>query len=510
MKITRVRITNYRGIEELDAAIAPAGAIVKGSNGQAKTSVLKAIQAALAARDIGPEAIRVGAERAEILVDIDNLQVRRVISPKGPTISVAKDIGDGIKAKVPSPKDFLRDLLGTSPIDPIELVTEKDKKKRRAQILAALPVRVTAEQVRKWLEEECQVDTSGHGLEVISQLRATYYDRRTAANARAKEAAAKAVDARAKLAATSPPDEPIDVDAAESEVTAARARLATVDAQMQAAQAAEQRTATTRARVADLRAKAEAEVAGITEPPAEEVAKAERILQDWRDRVAEVEAELAEARQRLGAAEMRATQLRARAEQASSARRRASGMIEQATDLESAIQTASAPAPSREEREATAATRRAAEEKLESARTDAARLAAYTAALRTKLDAEKAADQTAAEADRLDRIVSRLTHDAPAELLAGSDGIPGLAVSGDDIFLDGVILDGLCGREQLQFAVEIARRANANSRILLVDGLERIAPEHIDEFVQLATADGWQLLATRVTDGERVINAIEL
>ena len=62
-----------------------------------------------------------------------------------------------------------------------------------------------------------------------------------------------------------------------------------------------------------------------------------------------------------------------------------------------------------------------------------------------------------------------LTEQAPAELLAQCDGIPGLSLDGDDILLDGVRLDSLCGAEQVRFCVEVARRANAKSKILVVD-----------------------------------------
>ena len=52
MKITRLEVRNYRGIEHIDETIPPAGAIVSGGNGRGKTSVLRAIGACLAARDI--------------------------------------------------------------------------------------------------------------------------------------------------------------------------------------------------------------------------------------------------------------------------------------------------------------------------------------------------------------------------------------------------------------------------------------------------------------------------
>jgi hypothetical protein len=122
--------------------------------------------------------------------------------------------------------------------------------------------------------------------------------------------------------------------------------------------------------------------------------------------------------------------------------------------------------------------------------------------------AESKAQEAEAEAERLDKMVKALTDDAPRELLSSCDGIPGLALVGDDITLDGVSLDGLCGAEQIRFAVQVAKRANAKTKILVVDGLERLDPESYDEFVREATSDGWQLLASKVDRGAMVVEAI--
>src|SRR5581483_8903890 len=65
MRITRLRIKNYRSIEQLDEKIPPKGAIAKGGNARGKTTVLRAVRAAFLARDIAPDAIREGTDRAE-------------------------------------------------------------------------------------------------------------------------------------------------------------------------------------------------------------------------------------------------------------------------------------------------------------------------------------------------------------------------------------------------------------------------------------------------------------
>jgi hypothetical protein len=60
----------------------------------------------------------------------------------------------------------------------------------------------------------------------------------------------------------------------------------------------------------------------------------------------------------------------------------------------------------------------------------------------------------------------------------------------------------------MRFAVEVARRSNPKSKILIVDGIERIADDRLEDFIREATSDGYQLIASRVDRGELVVEAI--
>jgi len=75
--------------------------------------------------------------------------------------------------------------------------------------------------------------------------------------------------------------------------------------------------------------------------------------------------------------------------------------------------------------------------------------------------------------------------------------------------LDGVPLDTLSGGQKLEFAVNLAKRANPEAKILICDGLERLDPERMEAFVLLATAGDWQLIASRVEAGGIEFEAIE-
>lgn len=505
MGITRIRITNYRGIEALDSEIPPAGALICGDNGQGKTTVLKAIQAALTAQDIGPDAVRLGADKAEILVDLDSVSVRRAITKKGSQLAVTN--ADGFKAS--APQTFLRDMLGASSLDPIALFTLKPKE-RRVRILEAMPIKVTIEQVRRWVPKvPDNYDVSGHGLEVIDRIHKKAYEQRTAANAAAKAAKAEAEAAHKTWhdAASNAPSEAPDVAKVEKAFAESNALYAALEARAQEHKRATERSAATMAKIAELRDKAASARAGAVDVSVDEFVKWREIIDRCHARVRELEVELRYAQQNLEDARGALNELESKRNAFACAMSDAAKFEGQAKELESAIAQASVEPVSNEELAEAQEAASFASIAMDAEKADALR---FIKAQEAKGIAEAAAKKLAdaeAEAARLDGIVKALA-DAPAQLFQQCDGIPGLSLEGDDVFLDGVAIDSLCGAEKIRLAVEIARRANAKSKILVVDELERLSVKNLEVFVREATRDGWQLLGTRVTDGQVVIEAI--
>ena len=183
----------------------------------------------------------------------------------------------------------------------------------------------------------------------------------------------------------------------------------------------------------------------------------------------------------------------------------AHALDDQAAAFERTLAAAVEAAPSDEEIES-------AKQRGQSARAAHERAQAYERAQASLAEIAKAvevASQKTERAKALTEIVDRLRVDAPRELLERSQGIPGLGISGDDLTLDGKSIDAVSGKEQMIFAVEVARRANAKAKFLVVDGLERLDADALPVFVAAATRDGFQLLATKVDRGDMVIDAIE-
>lgn len=513
IKIARLQVRNYRGIKSLDQAIPAAGAIAKGRNGSGKTSVLNAIGAALAASDIGPDAVRIGEADGEILIDLDAagraLQVRRRFSASGSILDVKNDEGDK-KAK---PATLLANLLGSAPLDVVGLVLEKDKRKRRELVLAAVPLRVTVEQLRRWVPQLPEdFDTSGHALEVLERLRSAAYAKRTIAN-KALDAAAAAVasaagDVNAHLGALEELGADVhDLDPeAVADLISARREAEALEAR--AARAAEQetRTASIRAAIADLRASAERDRETAEFAPSEaEWRQATAALQPARENVRAAEEALKRAREALAEATNRVQSIEAVKTIAERDLERAAERDAEAERLEATLAATLDTVDAEELDQARGRVAAAIGRELRQRRRVLA-----AAAQQAHEDATRAYDDARGTADHLDAVVQALTKEAPAAILAEAPGIPaGLELAGDEVRLAGVSLDHLCGAEQMRFAADIARALHPGVGFLVVDGLERLDPEQLDAFVEHATSDGRQLLGSIVDRGELVLAAIE-
>lgn len=509
IRVTKISIKNYRGLKAIETEVPGSGVIAQGRNGSGKTSFLNAIGAALAANDIGPDALKIDEKEGEILIDLDvagkALHVRRRFSEKGSTISVENDDGDK-KAK---PTTLLGELLGSAPLDVISVVLETDKKKRRELILKALPVKASLEQLRRWVPRLPEdYDVSGHGLEVIERLRLSAYDKRTAANKAAKDAAEAA--ARAESLATAnrrvvPKDAPA-FDEAKAAAEKTTAALNAARSRMALAKTAEERTAGLRQQVTEWRAEAKNLQEAAAGAPTE--AQATEARRDWEtacQAVRDLTAQLTVAREREQEASRKIGTLDAAAERADAATKRAAELVAQADKTEAGIAAAADTITEDDVKAAELADSAAAQALL------AAGQRAKAEEAETAYEAAKADHEAKkAEADRLDAVVKALQTEAPAAILAETPGVAsGVEIEGDDVRYGGVSLDKLCGAEKTAFAAQIAKALNPRVGFLVVDGLERLDPEQLEAFVKEATKDGRQLFGSLVHKGDMVLAAIE-
>lgn len=159
LQILELRADNVKRLKSV--RIHPDGTLVVlgGRNGQGKTSVLDAIAMALGGKDqIPSQPIRRGADRAEIVVDLGDLIVRRTFTAGGGQLVVQNRDG----ARFSSPQTMLDNLVGKLTFDP--LAFSRESPKRQAEVLR---------------------DLLGLDHAALDQERATLYGERTATNKRA-------------------------------------------------------------------------------------------------------------------------------------------------------------------------------------------------------------------------------------------------------------------------------------------------------------------------------------
>lgn len=520
-RITKVVIHDWRGIKAVEYDIGPGGVVVEGTNGSGKTSFISGIRACLTGRGVDENAIRIGAEQAEIFVDHQHATVRRLLKANGgSSLKVTRDDG----TTQASPQAWLNDVLGVSPLDPIDLMEEKDGAKRRAKILAAMPIAVSPAVLAQWLppgETVPEADCKGHGLDVVERVRKLVYERRTEANRVLKSAQAAVTEAGLKLA-TAEADlgaAPVRAKAVVDEelALAARAR-ADIEARAQLATTTNASADRTRARVADLRAEAAKlrEAAQRMSPSPFAVAERQeqriverQIVAQCDEKIARLQAEIAKLEEdRRHAASMLAgsdAAMQRMADEETESQKANDAAIEKASRADELEASIAFQAPVRAEEIEAASTRVQALR----AELERAGKAARVAELRAQAEAVGCVrDAAEAKQKALDTSEKALKHDAPKALLAASGGVPGLTVDGDVIRLDGIALDTLSGAEQLRFCVDVARRMNAKSKLLVIDKLEAVAPDQLADFIAHATAGGYQLIATRVSEGPIVARPI--
>lgn len=496
MKLTRISITNLLGIEALETTIHPEGAIATGGNAAGKTSFIKAVRAALEAAGVDSSAIRIGADKSEIILDTDAaVKIRRGITSSGSSLTVTNKDGD----KWARPQTRLTELVGAT-LDPLAFYLASPNE-RRKQILAAMPVTVTTEDLKRWTGADYDVTEGRHGLEVIASVRKDYYDERTEANrtVKAAEAAHKAADEEFGRLVT-PDLAGVEVPSAGEEdkpVLEAEQRKRELEQRQRVAEEQAEQAKGTRQRIATLRDQASTKERNARPAvPAEDMRRADVEQRDACDEVSRLKDELAQAELRKRRADERLADLSTQNESHLEWMAAAGKLRAQADDLETTLAETSIEAPAPADLEA-------AEAGIVEARRHAELVGRARAAHNAAVEAASLGDELAKakkHAADLDAIVQRLTTEAPAEVAKRSQAISGLSFGDKGITLDGKAIDNLSGAEQLRFAVDLAKRAS-KAKILVVDGLERLDKTRLREFVSYATADGFQLLATLVTDG---------
>jgi len=166
MNIIKLTTNNFKNARRVEIVPDQSGNLVfvAGNNGAGKSSVLDSIAAALGGVNskTTPKPIRDGEDRAEIILETEELIVSRVFTASGSRITLTNRDG----AKYPKAQAKLDELVGKLSMDPFAF-TQLDAKKQLAQLLELVDLPFDPDQ----LEAE----------------RKALFDERTAVNRQAKE-----------------------------------------------------------------------------------------------------------------------------------------------------------------------------------------------------------------------------------------------------------------------------------------------------------------------------------
>jgi hypothetical protein len=140
MRITLLKVSNFQKIKDIEIEPGERSLmLIAGYNKQGKTSLLRSISSALGGGKEKPaNPVRMGEERAEIVVELDNgaIRVTRVFGENGSTSLkvVSEEFG-----KVASPQSVLDKIVGERFLDPLEFARLVPKQ-QRAKLLEVVDV----------------------------------------------------------------------------------------------------------------------------------------------------------------------------------------------------------------------------------------------------------------------------------------------------------------------------------------------------------------------------------
>lgn len=477
MKIARISVKNFLGIVE--AEIKPGDlTILSGRNRQGKSSFAKAIEAAF--KGMTAAMIHHGAERSEIVVDLEDLVVTRVQTLKTQSVDVKTKEGFTRNA----PQRFLNGLFGGFAFNPLAfLLTEQ--KDRKTYLLKAMDVTATREEITAAAGVDVPVPESGPALEQFAEAHRYFYALRTDINRQFKTKIAAADETAKRLPeGWKPPEDLLALKGkVDQEIEETQSNIASYRARSEAAKNAKET-------LARLAADVDAAAARIGEIDEELSSSKFPDVAGLEKRVKDLEAQLLAAREDLTKATTETNLLlelgREKKQLEAQAKRTREAIDKIVID------------------EVAPGTIATAEETLVALRDRKSALHADETRLATWNEAQgyrKEQETLAGKSKRLDELCELFAKTLPAKALAEAKlPIEGLAIDGDRILVGGTAIDDLSTSEQMNVTLSVARALTPKDglKTICIDGWERLDEEGQAEFIHQAEGDGYQYVVTRV------------
>lgn len=186
MKVTKLKIKNLYGIEELN--LDGKSIELVGSNGVGKSSVLDAIRLALTNNSKRKYIVKKGETEGSVYVELDNgITIDR---KKRTDKSDYKSIKDGTGNEINSPETFLKDIFTPLQLEPVEFLSMSEQEQNRI-LLNLIKFDKDKRQfiAEKFGEEIDWVDYSNSILEILNEIQSKegkYYQTREEINRNAR------------------------------------------------------------------------------------------------------------------------------------------------------------------------------------------------------------------------------------------------------------------------------------------------------------------------------------
>jgi exonuclease SbcC len=180
-KISRIKIKDYLGVEELDWNPDKNLNLIEGPKGSGKSSILESLETAFSNNKRRTEVIRHGKDEALLFVETDNeLSIDRRIRPKegkSDYLKLSKS-GEGIK----STEGQLRQFISGDIFRPLDFIN-LDVDEQTEIILNMIEMDYSDQEIIEWFngEEELlsKINTDKHILQILKDIESKYYkDRR--------------------------------------------------------------------------------------------------------------------------------------------------------------------------------------------------------------------------------------------------------------------------------------------------------------------------------------------
>lgn len=461
MKITRLRIAHFLGIEQMEINLNEGLNMIRGRNGSGKTSILEAIRTTLGGATADKTMIRNdGTGASETLIELDGSTiVRRRIDESGTRLSVTERVGN-IDKETKQGKRWLSEIVGAIGLDPIQLFNANPAERRRI-LLSVVPPRLTekdvldaiADEMDAELGDEVQartvasnilstlkpftIESKRIGLDALGMVETEIMARRSYAWSEKERIERTATTIRATLPAAYKPEDVPDVGAVLKELDVANESAKSAVASRHTMDRCEESVIRLRSDVETLMTKLE-------------IAQKE-LLQAQIDHSRATE----EHKSKLAAVI-----------DADPIRERLAGLEERRT---------------------------------------------HRKAYDTLNEFDRDATKTATMVRAYDRAVRRAVRERLPELLwSRIDGSPlgamRLSMEGGTLKVNGVDVDNMSESERLRLAMAVARATSGELKTICVDGLESFDKTTLAAFVEEAEKDGHQYIAAHVDDCDLVVS----